>query len=189
MIASLRPVDKLSLIHHRLACGTAKMGVLNRVWRRCPPKRSSGPRRSAVSDASSVPHDENVVAIAGQTWRSSVRSPRAPAERDVRSTEVANPGLRRLGRAVRLDDRRLHHGRHAGAVLISHTATLLADGRVLIAGGTASDGTVASAMLYDPKTGAFRATGSMATPRRTAVKDVPACGAVAAETTGEALRG
>ena len=40
MIASLRPVDELSLIHDRLACGTATVVVLNRVWRRCRPKRS-----------------------------------------------------------------------------------------------------------------------------------------------------
>ena len=40
MIAMLRPVDELSLIHDRLACGTAGVVVLNRVWRRCPSKRS-----------------------------------------------------------------------------------------------------------------------------------------------------
>jgi S-formylglutathione hydrolase FrmB len=65
-----------------------------------------------------------------------------------------------------------------GAVLISHTATLLADGRVLIAGGTAGDKTVAWAMLFDPKTGTFSPTGSMATPRRAAAATLLADGRV-----------
>jgi hypothetical protein len=42
----------------------------------------------------------------------------------------------------------------------SHTATLLANGKVLMTGG-GGQGFLASAELYDPQTGAFSATGSM----------------------------
>ena len=47
-----------------------------------------------------------------------------------------------------------------------HTATLLADGRVLITGGADFQArAVAAAELYDPKTGLFSPTGSMTTAR------------------------
>jgi hypothetical protein len=45
------------------------------------------------------------------------------------------------------------------------TATLLPDGRVLIAGGTDGVSITDSAELYDPATGAFSQTGSMTGPR------------------------
>jgi len=49
-----------------------------------------------------------------------------------------------------------------------HTATVLHDGRVLVAGGVADnreEERLASAELYDPATGTWQATGSMTKPR------------------------
>ena len=52
---------------------------------------------------------------------------------------------------------------------LGQTATLLADGTVLMAGGRIiGEGTVAvlsSAEIYDPRTATFTATGDMTTPR------------------------
>ena len=45
------------------------------------------------------------------------------------------------------------------------TATLLSDGRVLVAGGDGAVDAYSSAELYDPASGEFSATGSMTVPR------------------------
>ncbi|HEX8698665.1 MAG TPA: kelch repeat-containing protein [Myxococcaceae bacterium] len=47
----------------------------------------------------------------------------------------------------------------------SHTATLLPDGKVLVAGGTTGTSSPATAELYDPATGTWSATGTMLAPR------------------------
>jgi Galactose oxidase, central domain len=47
----------------------------------------------------------------------------------------------------------------------SHTATLLPDGKVLVAGGFIGDGGLDSAEVYDPATGKWKATGRLNLPR------------------------
>ena len=49
---------------------------------------------------------------------------------------------------------------------VSHTATLLDNGKVLVAGGWDGSHALASAELYDPETRTFAPTGSMITPRQ-----------------------
>ncbi|MDR3100286.1 MAG: putative Ig domain-containing protein, partial [Paraburkholderia sp.] len=46
-----------------------------------------------------------------------------------------------------------------------HTATLLPDGKVLVAGGRGTDGILASAELYDPTTATWSTTGNLHTAR------------------------
>jgi len=46
-----------------------------------------------------------------------------------------------------------------------HSATLLRNGKVLVAGGRGSSGNLSSAELYDPTSGSWSSTGSMATGR------------------------
>jgi Galactose oxidase, central domain/Dockerin type I domain len=47
----------------------------------------------------------------------------------------------------------------------NHTATLLPNGKVLVAGGQGDTGSLASAELYDPASGTWTATGSLANGR------------------------
>src|SRR5436305_890850 len=55
---------------------------------------------------------------------------------------------------------------HLSEARADHTATLLPDGRVLIAGGMVENGVYLDSMeIYDPKTGSFKPGGTMSSKR------------------------
>ena len=89
------------------------------------------------------------------------------------AAEWAGAGGRRLRRhcllskrgTIRSGDWGVDSDRQHGHCTLQHTATLLPNGQVLVAGGDGITGHLATAELYDPATGMWTATGSMATAR------------------------
>jgi hypothetical protein len=79
-------------------------------------------------------------------------------DHDGRGAQLASAEVFRATKMQFQSTGSMHHAR------ISHTATLLHDGRVLLAGGFAQD-VIASAELYDPTSGRFSETGSLGTAR------------------------
>jgi hypothetical protein len=77
-----------------------------------------------------------------------------PAERVLKDAEVYDPGTGMFSGTGDMTTPRS-----------AHTATLLADGRVLITGGAGGASTLSSVELYDPATGAFSRTADMTQPR------------------------
>ena len=82
------------------------------------------------------------------------------------ATDTAKPTITGTWTAIQVAMNPQFHGLPAtqavGGERASHTATLLPNGKVLVAGGTDSLGNdLATAELFDPSTGTFTATGSM----------------------------
>lgn len=84
-----------------------------------------------------------------------------------RSAEVYDPQTRRYAAAASMQEAR-----------VSHTATRLTDGRVLVAGGWTGRATTRSAELYDPATRQFQAAPPLSEPRMDATATLLPSGGV-----------
>ena len=100
-----------------------------------------------------------VVVVAALVFASSARTPAGPggSGSPVATLHATNSPAS----SVPVHGRFSPTGAMVGGGRDGHTATLLPDGRVLVAGGLG----LASAELYDPATGTFSATGSMSVAR------------------------
>jgi hypothetical protein len=87
----------------------------------------------------------------------------------ITATDTATASITGSSSAIEVATNSNVHGFHPTGDMETerseHTATLLADGKVLITGGFNSTDSLATAELYDPATGIFTPTGTMTTSR------------------------
>ena len=87
----------------------------------------------------------------------------------ITATDTVTAGLTGSSNSIDVTANPSAHGFQAtgamGTERAGHTATLLANGKVLITGGFNNTDNLATAELFDPGTGAFTSTGTMTTSR------------------------
>ena len=83
----------------------------------------------------------------------------------ITATDTVRATIRGNSNSIEVATTRFQPTGNMGTERAAHTATLLQDGKVLIAGGFNSTGVLATAELFDPVAGTFTATGSMTAVR------------------------
>lgn len=93
----------------------------------------------------------------------------SPGNQTITATDTATAGITGRSVPIEVGPNSNPHGFQPtgdmGTERAAHTATLLANGKVLITGGYNSTSVLATAELFDPATGTFTATGAMTTAR------------------------
>jgi hypothetical protein len=116
---------------------------------------AGGPRLSTRRmDPAAVALNDGRVLVVGGAAFIETRAGSGQAGSDGAIAELWSPGDARWRRTADLASGRM-----------GHSATVLADGRVLVAGGVVGVGPQGSAELWDPSTGCWTSAGSMVVPR------------------------
>ena len=93
---------------------------------------------------------------------------KSPGLQTITATDTVTAGITGSSNPIEVANPNLHGFQPTGDMgteRASHTATLLANGKVLITGGYNNTEVLATAELFDPATGTFTSTGAMSTPR------------------------
>ncbi|HXP68082.1 MAG TPA: kelch repeat-containing protein [Candidatus Dormibacteraeota bacterium] len=127
----------------------------------------SGTGHFTSSDAQAVLPPDSTLANGMENISVTLQS---PGSSTIVATDIATPTITGTSTAIQVAMNPNLHGFQATATMggerASHTATLLPNGKVLVAGGTDSLGNdLATVELFDPATGTFTATGSMISSR------------------------
>ncbi len=91
---------------------------------------------------------------------------KTPGGQTITATDMATPSIAGTSSSIQVSASRFQSTGSMGTARVSHTATLLDDGEVLITGGTDDATVFSSAELFNAASGSFTPTGSMTTPRQ-----------------------
>jgi Galactose oxidase, central domain len=126
----------------------------------------SGTVHFTSSDAQAVLSGDSTLTNGAGTFSASLAG---PGSETITATDTLNSMITGSSNAVEVANNSGVHGFQATADMqtrrAAHSATLLANGKVLITGGFNGTDNLASAEVYDPATGTFTTTGTMTTVR------------------------
>ena len=126
----------------------------------------SGTVHFTSSDPQAVLSGDSTLTNGAGTFSASLAG---PGSETITATDTITAKITGSSNSIEVATNSNVHGFQAtgdmGTERAAHTATLLANGKVLVAGGFNSTDNLATAELFDPATGTFTPTGTMATSR------------------------
>jgi Galactose oxidase, central domain len=126
----------------------------------------SGTVHFTSSDVQAVLPGDSTLTNGTDTFSASLTS---LGNQTITATDTVTVAITGSSNAIEVSASTNEHGFHAtgdmGTERAAHTATLLQNGKVLIAGGFNGTEVLATAELFDPATGTFTPTGSMTSSR------------------------